>query len=108
MPTISTPIPGPLLEVRFIRRPNRFLLQVRLEDTGDVVEAHMADPGRLEELLFPEKKLWLRPASNPERKTRWTAVLFESPDGRELVVEAKRTGVRVLGRRCRVFPDRVE
>ncbi len=45
----------------------------------------MADPGRLRELLLPEKKLWLRPASNPERKTRWTAVLVESPDGRELV-----------------------
>jgi sugar fermentation stimulation protein A len=45
----------------------------------------MADPGRLQELLLPEKRLWLRPASNLDRKTRWTAVLVESPDGRELV-----------------------
>jgi sugar fermentation stimulation protein A len=45
----------------------------------------MADPGRLRELLLPEKRVWLRPASNPNRKTRWTAVLVESTDGRELV-----------------------
>jgi len=45
----------------------------------------MADPGRLKELLRPDKRVWLRPASNPERKTRWTAVLVESPDGQELV-----------------------
>jgi sugar fermentation stimulation protein A len=45
----------------------------------------MADPGRLRELLLPEKRIWLRPAKNPERKTRWSAVLVESPDGDELV-----------------------
>ncbi|MBT8398140.1 MAG: DNA/RNA nuclease SfsA [Gemmatimonadetes bacterium] len=85
MPVTSTPIPGPLSKARFVDRLNRFLLQVRLEDTGHVVEAHMADPGRLRELLLPGKKLWLRPATNPERKTRWTAVLVQAPDGRELV-----------------------
>jgi sugar fermentation stimulation protein A len=45
----------------------------------------MADPGRLKELLIEGKRIWLRPADNPNRKTRWTAVLVESPDGRELV-----------------------
>jgi sugar fermentation stimulation protein A len=45
----------------------------------------MADPGRLKELLLPDKRIWLRPASNPNRKTRWTAVLVESPSGEELV-----------------------
>ena len=85
MPPTSTPIPGPLSQARFVHRPNRFLLQVRLEDTGNVVEAHMADPGRLKELLIPEKRVWLRPASNPARKTRWSAVLVESPNGQELV-----------------------
>jgi sugar fermentation stimulation protein A len=45
----------------------------------------MADPGRLEELLAPEKRIWLRAASNPERRTRWTAVLVESTRDGELV-----------------------
>lgn len=81
----STPIGGPLTKARFLHRPNRFLLQVRLEDTGLPVDAHMADPGRLKELLLPGRRLWLRPASKPERKTRWSAVLVESPDGIGLI-----------------------
>ena len=81
----SAPIPGPLAEARFLRRVNRFLLQVRLEDTGAIVEAHMADPGRLKELLVPERRMWLRAASNPGRKTHWTAVLVESTREGELV-----------------------
>jgi sugar fermentation stimulation protein A len=82
---LSTPIPGPLALARFVDRPNRFLLQVRLEDTGELVEAHMADPGRLRELLFPQKRIWVRPATNSARKTRWSAVLVEAPGGDELV-----------------------
>jgi sugar fermentation stimulation protein A len=78
-------IQGPLVQARFIRRYNRFLLQVRLADTGEPVDAHMADPGRLRELLLPGKRIWVRPGTNPRRKTRWTAVLVESPDGRGLV-----------------------
>ena len=79
------PIPGPLTLSRFLQRHNRFLLQVRLDDTGEVVDVHMADPGRLRELLLPGKRIWIRPAGNPRRKTRWTAVLVESPSGSELV-----------------------
>jgi sugar fermentation stimulation protein A len=45
----------------------------------------MADPGRLRELLLPEKRIWVRPAGNPRRKTRWTAVLVENPSGSDLV-----------------------
>jgi sugar fermentation stimulation protein A len=58
----------------------------------------MADPGRLKELLLPGKKLWLRPAGNPERKTRWTAVLVESPDGEELVSLDSTLPNRLIGR----------
>ena len=85
MGTASTPIHGPLTQARFLSRPNRFLLKVRLEDTGREVDAHMADPGRLKELLLPGKRLWLRSASNPARKTGWSAVLVESPDGSGLI-----------------------
>jgi sugar fermentation stimulation protein A len=85
MATTSTPIHGPLFGARFLQRCNRFLIQVRLEDTGEVIDAHLADPGRLKELLLPEKRIWLRPASNPERRTRWTATLVEGPGGQELV-----------------------
>jgi sugar fermentation stimulation protein A len=98
---VSIPLHGPLVETCFIERPNRFLLRcspppsahapaVRESTTdkaSDVVyEAHMADPGRLRELLLPGKRVWLRPAlPSATRRTQWTAVLVESPDGRGLV-----------------------
>ncbi len=106
----STPLHGPLTSSRFIQRYNRFLLQVRLEDTDEVVDVHMADPGRLKELLIPETRVWLRPADNPRRKTRWTAVLVEEGVGLfpDALGEAREAGVRILGRRCRVHLDRVE
>lgn len=45
----------------------------------------MADPGRLRELLLPGKRVWVRPAAGAHRRTRWSAVLVESPDGSGLV-----------------------
>lgn len=84
----SVAIPGPLTRARFVERPNRFLVRVGLDEgpeEGDVVEAHLPDPGRLEELLLPDAAMWLRPATGSTRRTRWTAVLVERPDGEGLV-----------------------
>ncbi len=75
-------IPGPLLEGRFISRPNRFLAVVELD--GREVEAHLPDPGRLEELLLPSTRVWVRPAASEGRKTRFTLAFLEAPT-RELV-----------------------
>jgi sugar fermentation stimulation protein A len=94
--------PPDLCAARFVARPNRFLLHCRLErepsgsdaaapatvvpaGTGGVVAVHLADPGRLEELLLPDVRVWLRPAASPTRKTAWSAVLVESPTGAGLV-----------------------
>jgi sugar fermentation stimulation protein A len=103
---IHVPLDGPLHEARFVERPNRFLLRCALPAAravrepgpagvsagggspahgGDVVEVHMADPGRLEELLLPDRRVWIRYAASPTRKTDWSAVLVESPDGQGLV-----------------------
>jgi sugar fermentation stimulation protein A len=45
----------------------------------------MAAPGRLEELLLPGRRVWIRWAASPSRKTDWSAVLVETPDGEGLV-----------------------
>jgi sugar fermentation stimulation protein A len=105
---IEIPLPQPLVETTFVERPNRFLLRCALpppaaepravargmvrehaapwHGTAGVVEAHMADPGRLRELLLPGRRVWLRPAAPaPTRRTAWTAMLVESPDGCGLV-----------------------
>jgi sugar fermentation stimulation protein A len=93
--SIHVPFPTDLCESRFVARPNRFLLHCELppraaasgaDESGDrVVKAHLADPGRLKELLLPGQRVWLRPAAAPTRKTAWSAVLVESPDGDGLV-----------------------
>jgi sugar fermentation stimulation protein A len=101
---VKIPLAGPLVETRFIERPNRFLLRCTPPQQASSlppgaagptpdpaagpagVEAHMADPGRLRELLLPGRRVWLRAAApTATRRTRWTAVLVESPDGRGLV-----------------------
>jgi sugar fermentation stimulation protein A len=43
---------GPLLEGRFVRRPNRFLVQCEVDGLG-TIEAFLPNPGRLWELLLP-------------------------------------------------------
>ena len=76
---------GPLTEARFVDRPNRFLVRAELA-SGEPATAHLADPGRLRELLVPGRRVWLRPADPGERrKTAWTVVLVERPTGRGLV-----------------------
>ena len=72
---------APLVEARFVHRPNRFVVHAHLPGQGDVV-AHLADPGRLRELLVPGRRMGLRPEPpSSTRSTRWTALLVESVDG---------------------------
>jgi sugar fermentation stimulation protein A len=76
------------------------LTAVELE--GEPVEAHLPDPGRLKELLIPGANVWVRPASGPGRKTRFTLAMVEAPSGElvsvvttlpnELVAEALAAG----------------
>lgn len=69
------------MEARFLRRPNRFLIHARVAGEGEVA-AHLADPGRLRELLVSGRRLGLRPeAPSSSRATRWTAMLVEAPGG---------------------------
>lgn len=95
---ISLMVPfGPLTKAYFVERPNRFLIHCRLaqseneagyEDgaqaltpisSGQMVEAHLPDPGRMKELLVPGNDIWLKKADKPGRKTKWSAVLTQDP-----------------------------
>lgn len=82
---IRLPFPDDLEPARFVERPNRFLVRARLKKNGEEVDAHLPDPGRLRELLLPGAPLWLEPARNPDRKTRWTLRLCQRPDGTGVV-----------------------
>ncbi len=68
-----------LVSGTFVERPNRFVVFARKE-TGETVEAHLADPGRLVELLLPGAELRLRPAAEgSSRRTRFSVALVRSP-----------------------------
>lgn len=96
---VSVSFRNKLRKAVFVDRPNRFLVRCRLTEvlkgTGlagmtkaaeaPLMEAHLADPGRLKELLVPGRCLWIAPAEKPGRKTAWSVVLCETPDGGGLV-----------------------
>ncbi len=98
MTMISTPIPGPLEPARFVERPNRFLVRCRLEATGEVVDAHLGDPGRLRDIILPGRRVWLRPSADPARRTKWSALVAKNPAGVGLVSLDSTLPNRLIGR----------
>lgn len=98
----AAPVPA-----RFVARPNRFVVHAALDGTGRLVVAHLADPGRLRDLLAPGRRIWLVPAIDPARKTAWSVALAEAwPDGALVSVDAtlpNRLVARAL--RARALPE---
>jgi len=66
---------GTLVEGTFLTRSNRFRVEVRIGH--QVASAHLANPGRLEQLLIPNRTVWLRSADDPHRKTDYDLALIE-------------------------------
>jgi sugar fermentation stimulation protein A len=60
----------------FLSRPNKFLVVVRLE-SGQEVEAHLADPGRLNDLLYPGVVGWVVHVPSPNRKTAYDFIAVQ-------------------------------
>lgn len=67
--------PGPVVRVRFLSRPNRFLARVQ-DPKGRTLHAHVPNPGRMEELLLPGITMgWVVPARRgSSRTTEFTLV----------------------------------
>lgn len=62
----------------FLRRVNRFIAEIKCAD-GSIVQAHVANTGRMQELLVSGTPCLIRAAANPARKTAWDllAVRYE-------------------------------
>ncbi len=73
---------GPRVEGIFLSRPNRFVAVARVN--GEEVRVHVADTGRLEEILTPGRRLWLVPNA-PGKKTRYRLVAARMEEGWVLV-----------------------
>ncbi|MFA9557551.1 DNA/RNA nuclease SfsA [Evansella sp. AB-rgal1] len=76
----SIPFPSDLIKANFVERPNRFIVRCKLDNKDIVVDAHMADPGRLKELLIPGKPLYVKENDDPKRKTKYSVVIVERED----------------------------
>lgn len=57
------------VKATFIKRINRFLVECQLD--GRIITAHMPNPGRLWELLFPGKEVYLKPREGENRPVLW-------------------------------------
>jgi sugar fermentation stimulation protein A len=71
--------PDPLIRGRLQRRYKRFLSDVEIRD--GVVTAHCPNPGSMLGLAEPGLDVWLAPATNPNRKLRYTWELVGLPSG---------------------------
>jgi sugar fermentation stimulation protein A len=67
---------APLLEGKLVQRYKRFFADVALK-TGEKVTAHCANSGSMLSVKEPGSRVWLSPATNPERRLRYTWELIE-------------------------------
>ncbi|MDD6795156.1 MAG: DNA/RNA nuclease SfsA [Clostridiaceae bacterium] len=61
-----------ILEAEFIKRPNRFNAEVKLN--GEEIIVHVPNTGRCKEILIPGCKVFLREELNPTRKTKYDLI----------------------------------
>jgi len=60
----------------FKNRPNRFIAEVEVD--GKLEIAHVPNTGRCKELLVEDTVVWLKPADNPNRKTKYSLHFVEN------------------------------
>lgn len=66
---------GQLTEAVFIQRDNRFRAEIEL--SGERYKAHVANSGRMRELLTEGRRIWVKKADSAGRKTPYDLVLVE-------------------------------
>jgi len=69
-------LPAPLLAGRLLRRYQRFLAEVELED-GRVVTAHTPNTGSMRQCAVPGHRVLVSVSDNPTRKLGYTLELIE-------------------------------
>ncbi len=74
-----------LIRGTLIKRYKRFLSDHRLEN-AEVVTAHCPNPGAMLGLTMPESEVWLSPATNPNRKLKYTWELIRISRGSQGLV----------------------
>ncbi|MFO7698896.1 MAG: DNA/RNA nuclease SfsA [Anaerolineae bacterium] len=70
----------------FVQRDNRFRATIMVD--GRASSAHVANSGRLGELLVAGKRIWLSPGNSPARRTAYDLLLVEH-DGTLVSVDSQ-------------------
>lgn len=90
---------------RFIQRPNRFIAECQLDNTGEVVTVHVKNTGRGKEVFLPNASVALTYQASPTRKTDYDLVAvkkghqwinIDSQIPNDLASEAIQTGKILL------------
>ncbi|MEP3045780.1 MAG: DNA/RNA nuclease SfsA [Roseibium sp.] len=68
----------PLISGRLVKRYKRFLADVILDDSGEEVTAHCANPGSMLGLKEPNSRVWLSQSDNPKRKLKYSWEIMEA------------------------------
>lgn len=77
---LTMKITGELHKGVFLKRLNRFVAEVKVNNEKHL--AHIADPGRMIELLVPKTEVLLRKITlNEKRKTKWDMLVIYTPTG---------------------------
>jgi sugar fermentation stimulation protein A len=71
----------PLIPARLVRRYNRFLSDMIIEETGQEVRAHCPNPGAMLGLKDLGMRCWLEPNDDPKKKLDYGWRLAELEDG---------------------------
>ena len=66
-------------EAVVLSRPNRFVVELEIDGVRDF--AHLRDPGRLRELIYPGNRVLVKRAEGSGRKTSWDVLAADSPAG---------------------------
>lgn len=82
-----------VMKAIFLRRINRFLVECDLE--GRLVRAFLPNPGRLQELLFPGRSLYIVEEDGREGRTTIFTVVGVLRDGYPIMLHTHRTNLVV-------------
>lgn len=78
-----------LIEGTLIKRYKRFLADIKLKDTNEIITAHCPNSGSMKSLNQEGNRVWVTKTNNPKRKLKYTWEIVETPNKALAVVNTQ-------------------